>query len=330
MPPKGHVSSDLRLAEIEKASPRRRTNDSARPLLLQAALEAAHHRGYQALRISDITDPADVTRQAFYAHFRDKRHCLCEALDPHLAAIERLASSLDPDQPAGRLSLVGREGLPAGEGALGPQWSAEILAAIDELLTEHFGSAEGTKGRLIEALAAELERASSLAGIRIGNLVKRAHVPQGDFYRHFSGKRECFAVLYAERLEALGEATRLEASRLADGETPTIEDLLTALGNELEADTARARILILGEGELPPGEDTQSAGTRRGSLSDAVAGLIDTGREPRADGLILGALIEVIRTALLADDLDALGRKLLGTHRAVAGGEAGVERALAA
>ncbi len=46
--------------------------------------------------------------------------------------------------------------------------------------------------------------------------------------------------------------------------------------------------------------------------------------------MLVGALTEVIRRALVTADLDGLGSKLLGTYRAIAGGEAETMQASAA
>ncbi len=296
-PPKGHAPANDDTSRLDvKAGPPRYTNKSVKPKLLTAALAAADKRGYQALRVSDITDPAGVTRQAFYAHFRDKRHCLCEALDPRLAAIERMTSEA-PEAAATNFSA---------------EWSGHIVGVLDELLGEHFVSGEGTKGRLLEAMSEELQDPPALAGVRIGNLVKAARVPQGDFYRQFSGKRECFAVLYEERLDCLLGAIESAASPPAKDEAPAMARLFRALESEFAADPGNVRLLVLGECELPsPGTDETCGGSRRGALAEGLAGALS--RCPgniRIDHLMVGSLVEVIRSAVLTGSLEGLGERL--------------------
>src|SRR5690606_14350759 len=109
----------------------RYTNRNAKEQMLDAALKVASERGYEAMRVSDITDPIGVTRQAFYAHFRDKRHCVAEALDPKLGAIERMAASAS-EQNA--------------------EWAPRVAHLIDDVIADRFGSPEGTRGRIVNAM----------------------------------------------------------------------------------------------------------------------------------------------------------------------------------
>src|SRR5690606_7933487 len=146
-------------------------------------------RGYEAMRVSDITDPIGVTRQAFYAHFRDKRHCVAEALDPKLGAIERMAASAS-EQNA--------------------EWAPRGAHLIDDVIADRFGSPEGTRGRIVNAMIELLGSTGSFHKVRIGALVREAHVPAGDFYRQFSSKQECFAVAYEQLLHDLLAEIRQE------------------------------------------------------------------------------------------------------------------------
>lgn len=285
-PPKGHTSHREARKPPRSAGPPRYTNRSVRPLLLQSALEAASRRGYQALRISDITDPVNVTRQAFYLHFRDKRHCLCEALDPRLAAVVRMAAD----------DSEGRE-------RFGLEWSREVLASVDEVLGEYFGSAEGTKGRLLEAMAEELEEAGSLARVRVGSLVKRARVPQGDFYRCFSGKRECFAVLY----EQLVEEVLAEAAQRTGDEPGSPTDAFLNVGDALLADPRRLRMLVYGSSELPETPGKELAGAWRGTLAEAWSEAAGGSGKARA---MASAAVEVVRSSVLNGQEDRLSARL--------------------
>ncbi len=251
--------------------------------MLAAARDAASERGYEAMRVAEVTDAVGVTRQAFYAHFRDKRQCLCEAIDPKLGAIERMAASLyETDSDA----------------------AAKLAHALDDLIAERFGSPEGTRGRLVSAMIELLRAEGSFHKVRIGTLAKTAHVPPGDFYRQFSGKRECFAVAYEQ---LLGEM----ASEVSGADLP---ELLSSLAEVLVADDERRRILVIEAAHLPDEAPADIDGARKSALTNAIAMLFASCSEisssdPRLT-FAAASVVEVIRSAELAADPKLLERRL--------------------
>jgi AcrR family transcriptional regulator len=62
---------------------------ATRQRLLEAAAECFGEQGYAAVRVSDVTDRAEVSHGAFYRHFRDKKELLLEALGEPLDELLR-------------------------------------------------------------------------------------------------------------------------------------------------------------------------------------------------------------------------------------------------
>ncbi len=279
----------------------RYSNQNSKQQMLSAAIQVASERGYEAMRISEITDPIGVTRQAFYAHFRDKRHCLAEAIDPKLGAIERMAASLSESDPDA---------------------ATRMAHALDDLIAERFGSPEGTRGRLVGAMIELLRKDGTFHKIRIGALTKTAHVPPGDFYRQFSGKQECFAVAYEQLLGEL-------LSEVSGGDLP---DLLDSLAEALIADDDRRRILITEMAHLPDRAPPDIQGARKSAMRVAIAKLLSECDGTIADeasiAFAAGSIVEVIRSAVLGDRIESLPSEL--AHAAAVSSQGHAELAAAA
>ncbi len=294
-PPQGHGGYERKITRKpprRDGTPPRYTNLNSKQLMLEAAREAAEQRGYEAMRISEITDAVGVTRQAFYAHFRDKRHCLSEVVDPKLAAIERMAASAS-EQDA--------------------EWAARVALLIDDVIAEHFGSPEGTRGRLVRAMIELLRKEGSFHKVRIGTLVKAAHVPPGDFYRQFSGKQECFAVAYEQLLDELVSEVREQCPAGHTGQD--VPALLGALAAALSSDPERRHILVVEMAHLPDVAPDDVDGARKSALVEAIAGLLGeaSATDPGDPHLTFAAasVVEVIRSAELAGETRSLPADLL-------------------
>lgn len=270
----------------------RRRDDNVRPLLLRSALEAARRRGYGSVRVSDITDPVGVTRQTFYAHFRDKRHCIAEALDPRLGVVERMAAALSERDPSS---------------------SARLTEALDDVISERFGSLSDTRARILDAMIELLRESGSLHKVKISALVRRARVAPRDYYRQFSDKWECFAVAYERLLDDLVAEVREEC--FADYEGADLPIVLRSLAKALNSDPERRRILIFELARLPNSAPDSVAGARKRALADSVASLIADSREAAFDGrsleLTACAIVEVIRSAELNGEADRLPEDLV-------------------
>ncbi len=291
-PPQGHGGIRIKSSRSKPRSegaPHYSTAN-AKQRMLDAAGDAAERRGYESLRICDITDPTGVTRQAFYAHFRDKRHCLAEVVDPRLAAIERMAASAQAEQP---------------------DWAAHVMHAVDEAICERFSSPDGTRGRLVAAITEMLCESESLNKVKIGALVKRARVPQGDFYRQFSGKRECFAVAYEVMLDQVAGEIRESL-----GEERTTPLLLRSLGETVASDPVRLRLLVIEASHLPDLESDELAGAWRGSLAERLGELLGGAQDVDQDDpqiyLAAASVVEVIRSATAAGEIAELPAQLEG------------------
>lgn len=73
---------------------------SQRERILIAMAESCARKGYNATTISDIVEPAGVSRATFYELFKDKEDCFHAAMEVSLAdAMGRIVAVYSPDKP---------------------------------------------------------------------------------------------------------------------------------------------------------------------------------------------------------------------------------------
>lgn len=85
---------------LDSGSPTRRPSNR-RELILEAAIELFHERGYPATGVDDIGKAVDVSGPAIYRHFASKEEILLEAIqlaadEVHEANLNARAASSDP------------------------------------------------------------------------------------------------------------------------------------------------------------------------------------------------------------------------------------------
>jgi AcrR family transcriptional regulator len=84
--------------------------DATRQAIIDSALKLFERNGFHATSVQAVADDADVTKGAFYHHFKSKEQLvhiiLGELLDHMLRELDRIEA--DTDDPAGRLrALIG-------------------------------------------------------------------------------------------------------------------------------------------------------------------------------------------------------------------------------
>ena len=73
---------------------------SQRERILVAMSDACAAKGFNAMTIADICEPAGVSRATFYELFKDKEDCFGAAMEVSLAdAMGRILSAYSPDKP---------------------------------------------------------------------------------------------------------------------------------------------------------------------------------------------------------------------------------------
>src|SRR5512146_683902 len=73
---------------------------SQRERILIAMAKSCAAKGYNATTISDICEPAGVSRATFYELFKDKEDCFHAAMEVSLAdAMGRIVAVYSPDKP---------------------------------------------------------------------------------------------------------------------------------------------------------------------------------------------------------------------------------------
>ena len=81
------------LKKMQKEDPR---IVRTRQLLKDALVELIHERGYEKIKVQDITERATLNRATFYLHYRDKFDLLCQSSEEILnGLINSLNSSLE-------------------------------------------------------------------------------------------------------------------------------------------------------------------------------------------------------------------------------------------
>lgn len=94
---------------IEKPKPDRRVSRTRRQLR-DALMALILERGYNAVKVEDITDRADLGRTTFYLHYRDKEELLIESLETiaeELKSQVEILSDLRMEQGRSQVNPVG-------------------------------------------------------------------------------------------------------------------------------------------------------------------------------------------------------------------------------
>ncbi len=261
----------------------------ARAQMLAAARELATAKGYESIKAGDIAQAAGVSRETFYTHFADKRSCLAEATEPRLGEIEselRIAAEEDES------------------------WAAPILASLEATLLERYGSKSSPRGRIIEAMLG-LVAEHGYASVRLADVIKEAHVSYPSFYRHFKSKEACFAAACASSVAEM--AAQFE-SELPVKTNPS--ERLVALAELLASKPGTVRVLALEidrERDLARSNVPASTAGLQALLFSQLAATAEKNDDlvadfplnrTHSDVLLVGAILELLRTALLRNRLD--------------------------
>jgi len=168
--------------------------------------------------------------------------------------------------------------------------------------------ARNQRERIFAALL-EVIREHGYQGTSVARVVAIAGVSSRDFYKQFSGKRECLALLHEaaqERLFAVLSAPCRPGVKLASA----VRSSLGAGLDLLAAEPALAHLLVLGApaagGEIA-GRHHQWLGRYADLLDRAAAGLPHARRPSRATELtIVGGLVSRVAQRVLAEQADRL------------------------
>ena len=148
------------------------------------------------------------------------------------------------------------------------------------------GAHADQRRRILRAIA-ELVAERGYADVTVELIVKRAHVSFKTFYKHFSGKEECFLVLFDNVFQATEETI---LRRLAAEPGPWAEQVALALATLIEvivADPIVARAVIVEAPTVGPG-----ILDRYDTATKALVPLFRAGRELNPRGAELPETIE--------------------------------------
>jgi len=148
-------------------------------------------------------------------------------------------------------------------------------------------SAHADQRRRILRAVGELVAKRGYGDVTVELIVKRAHVSYKTFYKHFSGKEECFQALFDSVFRSTEETIR---ERLAAEPGPWAEQVILALRTLIEwivADPIIARAVIVEAPTVGPGMHE-----RYEQASKALVPLFRAGRELNPRGAELPSTIE--------------------------------------
>ncbi len=148
-------------------------------------------------------------------------------------------------------------------------------------------SAHADQRRRILRAVGELVAKRGYGDVTVELIVKRAHVSYKTFYKHFSGKEECFQALFDSAFRSTEGTIR---ERLAAEPRPWAEQVILALGTLIEwivADPIIARAVIVETPTVGPGMHE-----RYERATKAFVPLFRAGRELNPRGAELPSTIE--------------------------------------
>ncbi len=276
-----------RAQSIRAKTPKSKSNDapsysnrSTKPRILQAARTTATERGYDRLRLRDITDEAGISHQAFYGHFANKRHAVAVATSDELGAIADLAMRGSKQEE---------------------EWAERMLTDIDRTLAATYPATDGPERWLRDRITEAISTDGGFNALRILELIRVSKLGHGEFYRRYGGKRGCLQRIYGEALEEVrGEA----------GD----DNSIASIGEAIASDPERARLLVLGAPHLPGRDEEEEGKATQSSLPGLLAGVVASrlgGNPSDRDVLVIaGGVLEIVRSAVLGNGLRALPEEL--------------------
>jgi len=138
-------------ASRQEPSRRERRKLEMRARILEAAVALFDRQGYQATRVSEISDRADVAHKTFFNHFPTKQHLLQaiaeQAMNEQLAGIEELRKQPLPTRKRLERLFDWISDRAENAGPMRPELLHEIIRFT------HATSAEGEARKLHDAFA---------------------------------------------------------------------------------------------------------------------------------------------------------------------------------
>jgi AcrR family transcriptional regulator len=126
----------------------------------------------------------------------------------------------------------GKEGIsPAGLGILTPSVPQDI-------------GVQSQRHRILEAMAQSCAE-KTFAATTIADIVSRANISRGTFYKHFANKQECFYAAADSFLLELQGAAAIAYTRGGDSPAEMIRDVIAAVLETLAAKPEQARLLLV-------------------------------------------------------------------------------------
>ncbi|SBT54956.1 TetR/AcrR family transcriptional regulator [Micromonospora narathiwatensis] len=173
----------------QTAAPARGTRPrNRRALILAAATDLFHRRGYDRLTMGDLAEAVGIGPSALYRHFSGKQHLLREVLTDGLAPVRQVLTELDVTDRAAALRRLGA--LAVDHRPLGVLWQREArhltredrtafrgeLHEIGALLTGHVRALRPA----LDPAGAEL-LAWSMIGVLTSISFHRVELPRPDY-----------------------------------------------------------------------------------------------------------------------------------------------------
>ena len=190
-----------------------------------------------------------------------------------------------------------REGVPqlrteAGAGLLRPSLPRDIAARTQ-------------RERILLAMT-ESCAAKSFAATTIADIVGRASISRATFYKHFTGKRECFDAAVDRFLAELCAAVEEAGAESGGTGVLAVRETIAAMLTRLAASPAHARLLLV----EAPSVDPQVVGRCRGLATEALRKHLRTAgvaNSAAADpDIAFGRALVLVAEYLAADEAERL------------------------
>ena len=177
------------MSEATATDPSARRPSNRRALILSAAIELFHERGYHATGVDDIGKAVDVSGPAIYRHFSSKEEILLEAIrlaadEVHAANEEARSVAADPAALLERL-IRNYAAVAIDQAALIAVWTSEarhLTSARRGSMTKRLASWHAEWVDQLRVVRPELgdDEASMLVSAAIGLITTTARADAGD------------------------------------------------------------------------------------------------------------------------------------------------------
>ncbi len=168
---------------------------------------------------------------------------------------------------------------------------------------------QSQRQRILEAMARSCAE-KTFSATTIADIVSRASISRGTFYKHFANKQDCFYAAADTFLLELQGAAAVAYARSEDSAVEMVRDVIAAVLEALSADPDQARLLLVEAPIVDPEIVRRYRGFAMGALEKQLRTGGVTGQTQASPEIAFGRAKVLIAEYVAADQVEELSALL--------------------